>query len=387
MKQRGPRFDILAGPSLDELSRVKVNADRTGPLAIKTASFEGALTVRMKDFADHNGDIYRDTETNYFANWSDVTWSIQIQGRFLQPTSADDCVFGNTFDKPIRDRLPFGTGAALKAISYIDPSLENDLYADKPWAWSPLLATMNYIRIESALNVCSLDYILSRSSPHHHFSTTMSIFSLSSRLEADDSPLPPWESATRPVEDCSSLLEGNPTNISKPHLRRKFFSSAVNRQAIMLGPRVNVSEIQSKIELDITIFDILPDYCQLFVSRLAIVGFCKINAEFANGFIDFSTLALNVPVVNVHFKLDKLWDGQPVRYVCQSRKTEETYFVVVFQISELDAENKLEEDDEDEDAEQTPEQNEVASRRATRGNSAAMRPPDDLISVDEWGVD
>ncbi|KAH9471457.1 hypothetical protein Pst134EA_005357 [Puccinia striiformis f. sp. tritici] len=355
MKQRGPRFDILAGPSLDELSRVKVNADRTGPLAIKTASFEGALTVRMKDFADHNGDIYRDTETNYFANWSDVTWSIQIQGRFLQPTSADDCVFGNTFDKPIRDRLPFGTGAALKAISYIDPSLENDLYVDKPWAWSPLLATMNYIRID--------------------------------RLEADDSPLPPWESATRPVEDCSSLLEGNPTNISKPHLRRKFFSSAVNRQAIMLGPRVNVSEIQSKIELDITIFDILPDYCQLFVSRLAIVGFCKINAEFANGFIDFSTLALNVPVVNVHFKLDKLWDGQPVRYVCQSRKTEETYFVVVFQISELDAENKLEEDDEDEDAEQTPEQNEVASRRATRGNSAAMRPPDDLISVDEWGVD
>ncbi|KAH9462543.1 hypothetical protein MJO28_002679 [Puccinia striiformis f. sp. tritici] len=319
MKQRGPRFDILAGPSLDELSRVKVNADRTGPLAIKTASFEGALTVRMKDFADHNGDIYRDTETNYFANWSDVTWSIQIQGRFLQPTSADDCVFGNTFDKPIRDRLPFGTGAALKAISYIDPSLENDLYADKPWAWSPLLATMNYIRID--------------------------------RLEADDSPLPPWESATRPVEDCSSLLEGNPTNISKPHLRRKFFSSAVNRQAIMLGPRVNI------------------------------------NAEFANGFIDFSTLALNVPVVNVHFKLDKLWDGQPVRYVCQSRKTEETYFVVVFQISELDAENKLEEDDEDEDAEQTPEQNEVASRRATRGNSAAMRPPDDLISVDEWGVD
>jgi hypothetical protein len=28
----------------------------------------------------------------------------------------------------------------------------------------------------------------------------------------------------------------------------------------------------------------------------------------------------------------------------------------------------------------------VASRRATRGNSAAIR-PDDLISLDEWGVD
>ncbi|KAA1129061.1 hypothetical protein PGTUg99_026933 [Puccinia graminis f. sp. tritici] len=260
MKQRGPRFDILAGSSLDELSRVKVNADRSGPLAIKTKSFEGNLTVRMKDFADYNGDIYRDTETNYFANWTDVTWSIQIQGqstacpsesskqidvvtrlniadelslalentvlggtlgRFLQPTSADDCVFGNTFDKPIRDRLPFGTGAALKAISYIDPSLENDLYADKPWAWSPLLATMNYIRTE--------------------------------RLDADDSPLPPCEAATRPVEDCSSLLSGNPTNISKPHLRRKFFSSAVNRQAIMLGPRDFVRSFLSSHSITIVL--------------------------------------------------------------------------------------------------------------------------------------
>lgn len=318
MKRRGPRYEILAGPSLDELSRVQVNADRSGPLPIETDRFQGALTVRMKNFADYNGDIYRDSETNYFANWTDVTFSIQVQGRFLQPTSADDCVFGNTFDTPIRDRLPFGTSAALKAISYIDPSLENDLYADKPWAWSPLLATMNYISTK--------------------------------RLDADDSPLPAWE-ATRPVEDCSSILDGHQINISKPHLRRKFFASVTNRQAITLGPR---------------------DF---------------INAEFSNGFVDLSTLTLTVPVVNVSFKLDKLWDGRPVRYVCQSRTTHELYFAVVFRITELDAENNLEEDDEDEDAEQTPEQNEVASRRATRGNSAATRPPDDFDSLDEWGVD
>jgi hypothetical protein len=37
----------------------------------------------MKDFADYNGDIYRDTETNYFANWTDATWSIQIQGQWI----------------------------------------------------------------------------------------------------------------------------------------------------------------------------------------------------------------------------------------------------------------------------------------------------------------
>ncbi|MBW0480376.1 hypothetical protein O181_020091 [Austropuccinia psidii MF-1] len=318
MKRRGPRYNVMAGTCLDDLSRICVNADQSSPFPIKSDRFEGNLTVRIKDFADFNGDIYRDSETNYFAIYTDVTCSIQIQGRFLQLTNADDCVFGNTFDHPIRDRLPYGTAAALKAISYIDPSLENDLYSDKPWAWSPLLATMNYIH--------------------------------TTPLPSDDSQLPPWD-PSRPIENCNSVVGNIPTNISKPHLRRKFFSSSANRQATQLGPR---------------------DF---------------INAEFANGFLDFSNLALKVPVVNVSFKLEKLWDGQPVRYVCQSRKTNEIYFVVVFQIAELEADNNLEEDDEDEDDEQTPEQNEVASRRATRGNSAAMRPPEDLPSLDEWGVD
>lgn len=35
--------------------------------------------------------------------------------------------FGNTFDKPIRQSLPYGTAIALKAIAYIDPALEQDI--------------------------------------------------------------------------------------------------------------------------------------------------------------------------------------------------------------------------------------------------------------------
>lgn len=321
MKKRGPRIKILAGSSIDTLQPVQVNNDQSSPLPINTDKFQGALTVRIKDFADHNGEIYRDTESKYFAHWTDITWSIQIQGRFLKPTCVDECVFGNTFDKPIRDRLPFGTSLALKAISYIDPSLENDLYADRPWAWSPLMATMNYIKTE--------------------------------KLESEDSQLPQW-TETRPVEDCTSLLipsSHKQCNISRPHLRRKFFASVENRKSIKLGPR---------------------DF---------------INAEFANGFLNFSNLTLKVPVVNVSFKLDKLWDGQPVRYVCLSRSTNEVYFLVEFQIAALEADNNLTEDEEDENDEQTPEQSEVLSRRATRGNSAATRPPDDLSPLDGWGPD
>ena len=35
-----------------------------------------------------------------------------FQGRFLVPTSADDILFGNTFDRPLK--LPWGTSAILK---------------------------------------------------------------------------------------------------------------------------------------------------------------------------------------------------------------------------------------------------------------------------------
>ncbi|KAH9441529.1 hypothetical protein MJO28_002680 [Puccinia striiformis f. sp. tritici] len=260
-----PKFQVLAGPSADQLSPVNVNADKTDPFRINTDRFEGALTVRIKDFHGSDGRLSKDTENKYFEEWNEMTCSIQIQGRFLQETNADDCMWGNSFDRPIRDRLPYGTSVALKAISYIDPSLEHDIYSDKPWAWSPLLATMNHVKTE--------------------------------RLQSDDSPLPDWE-GTRPTEDCSSVV-GDLATITSKRDRRRFLSSPENRQAVLLGPR---------------------DF---------------INVEFVNGFVDYSTLRLQIPIVKLSFRLDKLWDGQPVRYECISRSTLQTYFVIVVQIVEL----------------------------------------------------
>lgn len=43
------------------------------------------------------------------------------QGRFLKPTSADDIMFGNVFEKPIRDSLPWGTAIAMRFIKYETP--------------------------------------------------------------------------------------------------------------------------------------------------------------------------------------------------------------------------------------------------------------------------
>jgi Protein of unknown function (DUF1769) len=38
--------------------------------------------------------------------------ALRLTGRFLRPISADDVLFGNTFDRPLK--LPWGSSAALK---------------------------------------------------------------------------------------------------------------------------------------------------------------------------------------------------------------------------------------------------------------------------------
>ncbi|CAL1699645.1 unnamed protein product [Somion occarium] len=136
-----PRLRILAGPSLDEL--VPIEANSGVPLHIKSDVFEGQILVYIKGFADTNGDV---GDSSYFEQKErkGITWSIQVQGRFLQPHNADDVLFGNVFDRPLK--LPWGFSAALKFMKYIDPTLEQDLTSNsKPWALSPLVATMPHL--------------------------------------------------------------------------------------------------------------------------------------------------------------------------------------------------------------------------------------------------
>lgn len=43
-------------------------------------------------------------------------------------------MWGNTWKHSIRDMLPMGLSAALKIMKFKDPSSQNDLYCDTPWA-------------------------------------------------------------------------------------------------------------------------------------------------------------------------------------------------------------------------------------------------------------
>lgn len=74
----------------------------------------------------------------------DDQYSISFSINFKHPVNGDDLVFGNDFDRPIRDRLPPGFNAALRLVKWsLDPAMDGDAYADKPYLYSPGLATWN----------------------------------------------------------------------------------------------------------------------------------------------------------------------------------------------------------------------------------------------------
>jgi len=181
-----PRLRVYVGTSPDDLARITPNDSRAH--TVRSDRFEGALAVHIAGL--------RGTPQEYFAHpaRAKVTWSIQVQGRFLVPVDADDVLFGNTFDRPLK--LPWGAGAALKFMHFVDPALEHELDGPRPWALSPLLATMPYLAHTRA-----------------------------------PTPPPSFPSHTPLVENSASLT-GSPRV-----QRRPYFRSASARARTILGPR------------------------------------------------------------------------------------------------------------------------------------------------------
>lgn len=101
-----PKLRISAGPSKENLSLVAVNHDEL-PIVIDSEDFQGRIAVRVKDFHGELPDgVESLKQSAYFSEpyGSKFSYSIQIQGRFLDELTADDILFGNDFDAPIRVR-------------------------------------------------------------------------------------------------------------------------------------------------------------------------------------------------------------------------------------------------------------------------------------------
>ncbi|KAI0642780.1 DUF1769-domain-containing protein [Trametes meyenii] len=245
-----PHLRVLAGPNEHTLVPLRVNSGV--PVQISSDAFEGQVAVFIKGLADAEGGR---EDSDYFRKRSGVTWSIQVQGRFLREYSADELLFGNVFERPFK--LPWGFGAALKFMNFIDPTLEHDLASrSKPWALSPLVATMPYFRQQRG------------------------------------SPAPPFPPA-EPISDDATQLRTTVPPAAAPALaklkaspakRRSYFANALRRQEVVFGPEDVVT----------------TDFCYDFL-------------QFSH-----SGIALRLPG-GITIDVMKYWDGQPVRFVCCER--------------------------------------------------------------------
>ncbi|KAF3387542.1 hypothetical protein F1880_000641 [Penicillium rolfsii] len=141
------RLAVTAGLDYDPATHkpVEVNG-KTLRLEDDRATFD--LNVRIQDY---NGYPDSSPKTSpYFQHplHTNDQYSVCFAFTPKQNINGNDLLFGNDFDKPLRNRLPPGFNAALRVVKWtIDPSLDGDAYADKPYLYSPALATWNYLRI------------------------------------------------------------------------------------------------------------------------------------------------------------------------------------------------------------------------------------------------
>ncbi|KAK0547258.1 hypothetical protein OC846_003271 [Tilletia horrida] len=269
-----PSLKVSVGPSPDALEPIDVNND-VEPYVVSTDAFHGRIAVRVKNyhgFVPGGGEPKR--EAKYFTGGygKDMTWSIQVQGRFLEEgVTTDDVVFGNFFDKPLKHLLPYGTSIVLKAAPLIDPTIKFDLYADEPWAYSPLIGTMyrfNVKRLPTAPATTS-------SAEEDFKDTNWPVFPTPEQKEEENHYI---KDDTAPLlylpDDADKLDEtigadiGTVHNLrgvgpeANPHAekeRAKFFHTEEHRKKVKLTPR-----------------DV-------------------VTADFANGFLDFNDLSVIIP--------------------------------------------------------------------------------------------
>ncbi|KXN89352.1 hypothetical protein AN958_05850 [Leucoagaricus sp. SymC.cos] len=314
-----PKLRVLAGTSPETMVPITPIINTNESYHVSSELFDGDIAAHIKNFTDETGNV---RESEYFSreDRQGITWSIQVRGRFLIPCSADDILFGSTFDR--RLRLPWGIGAVLKFMNYIDPTLQHDLQSTKPWALSRFVSTMPHfthsrVHQDRSSPVASGEPSLwgktrtfppaqsivdstpelyktlrdcipssgSSSSLSPSLSTLSSKSRTSSSSEKSDTIKGAFKKVTHMTKrEKTDRPSPGDLQFENASARRSYFSSAAHRQAVVFGP----SDI--------------------------------ITTDFCYGFIMFSpSLVLRLPG-GLSFNLMQYWDGQPVRFMCCERK-------------------------------------------------------------------
>lgn len=185
----------------------------------------------------------------------------------------DDLVFGNDFDHPIRDRLPPGFGTAFRIAKWvIDPGLEADVYADRPWLYGRFLSSINALKIGKT--------------DRESTSTTDTAETLKRAAEQETDGVGE-DHKTFDDEIGIVVEEGGVSNGMNSSYEQDVPDTAAARKKYFLTDRNRKNFVFEAGQ--------------------------PVLADFGNPYLDFNEFALRLP--GFHLPIISYWDGQPLRYV------------------------------------------------------------------------
>lgn len=213
-------------------------------------------------------------------------------------------VFGNDFDKPVRDRLPPGFGTAFRIVKWgIDPGLDGDMYADEPYLYGCALSSFNVINVGESTQKGETDQ------------TTPAEQRDAGEAKTPTSNLPKHEEDNDPI-----ILEGGTGSGHLWRQDRDVPSTADARKKWALTP---THQAQWTWEAG-------REY-----------GF-----DFFNPYLDFNHFALKLPGFSLNL-IGYLGGEDFLRYALKNKDTGEVLFVVVFSLLHKEEVERREKEEEE----------------------------------------
>ncbi|MCJ1312613.1 hypothetical protein MMC25_006288 [Agyrium rufum] len=275
---------VTAGPSYDPATHKTVAVNTANSVEFTSPQCTASIRVRVQDY---RGLPHSSPKTNpYFTHPSHKSskYSISFSLKPHKTVPAAELVFGNDFDYPVRDRLPPGFNTALKIVKWgIDPGLEGDAYAEKPYLYGRALGSLNLL----------------------------------------------WVGGKEGEDEAST--EGGPGKNDDAGVIQEGGSGAGLAWRQEHGVPTNAEERKK--------WALKHDAEQAWTwekDRLY-------KGDFFNGFLDFNDFSLKLPGFSLGL-LGYLGGGDSLRYVLREKSSGDVWFVVVFKLVERE---KAEEEEEE----------------------------------------
>ncbi|KAI4111645.1 MAG: hypothetical protein LQ339_000516 [Xanthoria mediterranea] len=139
---------VTAGPSYDPSSHQVIAVNSGIPTSIQSPVCSASISVRIQNY--HGLPHGSPSTSSYFSHPPHTHDQYSIGFSFVphRTINGKSLVFGNDFEHPIRDRIPPGFNAAFRIVKWaIDPGLDGDVYADKPYLYGNALSSMNVLSV------------------------------------------------------------------------------------------------------------------------------------------------------------------------------------------------------------------------------------------------